>query len=282
MGFFGPPNVDRMEDERDIEGLRKALKDKDKYIRSKAAGALARIGGKRLIEPWTIEPWIIEPLIEALKDEDWEVRSAVAGNLSYLRNAKFIKPLVEALKDEHRRVRIEAANTLGSFQYISALKPLIEALKDEDSEVRKNAAQALGYLEDTRAEKPLKEALKDESEEVREEASYALKEYILKTKEKPVSGSMLYLWVIGQNRKPSKKLLNEVLSHYGGEGVVMLGGHETTTLPKEPDMYVVTVCLKACKENNIDFDSDRDEIAYSIDNINGEEIGVCKIRVHTG
>lgn len=100
------------------------------------------------------------------------------------------------------------------------------------------------------------------------------------TKGKPVSGGMLYLWVIRQNKQPTKKLYNDVLDHYGGEGVVMLGGHKTDDpLPRKPEAYVVITCLRVCKENNIAFDSTRDNITYSVDIVNGEEIGVCQIRV---
>ncbi len=41
MGLFGPPNVEKLKEKRDMNGLIKALSyEKDAYIRLKAAKAL--------------------------------------------------------------------------------------------------------------------------------------------------------------------------------------------------------------------------------------------------
>ena len=63
MGIF---DVEKMQVEKDVEGLIRALKDEDIYVRRSAAEALGKIGDKRAVGP----------LIEALKDEysyvQWE------------------------------------------------------------------------------------------------------------------------------------------------------------------------------------------------------------------
>ena len=39
MGLFGPPNIKGMEAKKDVKGLAKALKDKDKAVRVQAVMA---------------------------------------------------------------------------------------------------------------------------------------------------------------------------------------------------------------------------------------------------
>jgi len=50
MGFFGPPNIEKMETKRDTEGLLKALKNEDLNVRGRAAIALGRIKDPRAVE----------------------------------------------------------------------------------------------------------------------------------------------------------------------------------------------------------------------------------------
>ena len=58
-----------------------------------------------------------------------------------------VKALIEALKDENHEVRKQAAISLGEIKTPHAVEPLIATLKDEDPEVRKAAAWALGEIE---------------------------------------------------------------------------------------------------------------------------------------
>ena len=67
MGFF-KPNVEKLADKKDVEGLIKALKYKDEYVRWFAAVALGKIGNAKAVEP----------LIQALQDEDEIVRERAA------------------------------------------------------------------------------------------------------------------------------------------------------------------------------------------------------------
>jgi hypothetical protein len=92
---------------------------------------------------------------------------------------------------------------------------------------------------------------------------------------------LLYLYILRKDKEPTQELMQQTLQHYqksrGGE-VQMLGGQKVDgALPRDPDMFVVMTCLAACKANNIDFNSDSDQIAYSVDNAGGEQIGVCQI-----
>ena len=74
MGLFGPPDVKKMHDRKDILGLIKALGyQKDCQIREAAAKALGEIGDARAVEP----------LIIALKDgsNNLNLRKASAKSL---------------------------------------------------------------------------------------------------------------------------------------------------------------------------------------------------------
>ncbi len=95
---------------------------------------------------------------------------------------------------------------------------------------------------------------------------------------------MLYLYILRQDQAPTQELVQRTLEHYqksrGGD-IKMLGGQQTSgSFPRSPDMFMVTTCLIVCKKNNIAFNSDSDQIAYSVDIVDGEEIGVCQIHVN--
>ncbi|MHA1210216.1 MAG: HEAT repeat domain-containing protein [Candidatus Freyarchaeota archaeon] len=52
-----------------VERLIRALRDENRYVRWGAAGALGELGDARAVQP----------LVEALKDEDWNVREITRG-----------------------------------------------------------------------------------------------------------------------------------------------------------------------------------------------------------
>jgi len=87
----------------------------------------------------------VKGLIDALKDEDFNVRYSAAGALEEI-GEPAVEPLIEALKDKNRDVRESVAYALGKIGDTLAVEPLIEALKDKDSYVRAGAAIALGKL----------------------------------------------------------------------------------------------------------------------------------------
>jgi len=93
------PNVTKMEAAKDVNGLIKALKDSDRWIRRAAAEALGGIGDARAVEP----------LIQALKDRDVDVRKAAANALGKF-GKPAVRPLIRALKDMD--VRKAAAGVL--------------------------------------------------------------------------------------------------------------------------------------------------------------------------
>jgi len=67
--------VEKMQANKDVEGLIRALKYEKESIQCHVAGALGNIGDKRAIEP----------LIESLKDENEHVRSSAAEAIGNIR-----------------------------------------------------------------------------------------------------------------------------------------------------------------------------------------------------
>ncbi|RME00354.1 MAG: TIR domain-containing protein, partial [Bacteroidetes bacterium] len=103
---------------------------------------------------------IVTQLIQALKDEDREVRRAAAEALMKIGQPAVLH-LIQALNDEESDVRYYAAWALGKIGDAQAVPQLIQALKDEDRGVRRAAAEALVKI-GQQAVPQLCQALKDE------------------------------------------------------------------------------------------------------------------------
>ena len=99
-------------------------------------------------------------LVQALADENWEVRAEAIKTLGTLGNPEAVPALIEALGDPDPRVRDEAVCALGNIGDRRAVPALINTLRnDDDDAVRVAAAYILGELGDPSAVEPLKEAL---------------------------------------------------------------------------------------------------------------------------
>lgn len=134
MPLFGPPNIEKMTAQRDVNGLIKALGHKDASIRATAAKALGTLGDKQALVS----------LIALLKDEQDDVRQGAAEALGK------IIPTVEAL---------------GKIGDARAVEPLSKIVLSSPSaymqDLRPAAACALGKIGDQRAIEPLLTALKN-------------------------------------------------------------------------------------------------------------------------
>jgi HEAT repeat protein len=165
MKLFGPPNIEKLKENQNIEGLLKALSNK-KYadVRWKSAKALGQIRDKRAVES----------LIEALSDDHEYVRKCSTEALGEIGDDRALDKLVAALNDEDVEIRTSAANALGKIGNKRAIEKLIASLKDKDTNVQINAANALGKIGDHRAIKPLVDILHHQNQVVRENSSNAL------------------------------------------------------------------------------------------------------------
>jgi len=157
--------LSKIDDERTIEPLIAALKDKDPDVVWRAAAALGDKGNNRAIEP----------LITTLKHNDLAVQHFVAAALVKI-GEPAVKPLINALKNKNPvSFRIKVINVLGKIGDNRAVGPLIAALKDTSSDaIRAGAAIALGKIGDKRAVEPLILALKDMYSILQDEAAAAL------------------------------------------------------------------------------------------------------------
>jgi Leucine-rich repeat (LRR) protein len=127
-------------------------------------------------------------LIKLLSGTDtfWEIQAATRAEDALVAiGTPTVEPLIDAVKDENPDVREAAAYLLGTIADRRAVNPLIKALGDSEKEVRWAAAFALGEIKDPRAIAPLTAALYDYDNLVRDNAATALKliNYELKLKE---------------------------------------------------------------------------------------------------
>ena len=162
--LFGPPDISKAQEKRDINGLIKALSYKEVNTRKAAIRALGDLMDRRAVEP----------LIGVLTDRYIDVRMEAATALGKLGDSAALTPLIVALNDEESWVAQEAALALAKLSDSRALDPLIGALRSTNRFLRQGAADGLGELGDRRAVRPLIAALEDSDEDVRCGAALAL------------------------------------------------------------------------------------------------------------
>jgi len=125
-------------DEKQIRHLLKNLKDRDGWVRSKAATRLGEIKATEAIDE-------LQEILQ--EDRDSLVRSSAAAALGDIgEEAKeAVKILIDTMKtDQIVGVRLEAAVALGNIGSDDAVPELTKiALEDKDVRVRSWAADAL-------------------------------------------------------------------------------------------------------------------------------------------
>ena len=86
-------------------------------------------------------------MINALDNEDDEVRRLAAESLEFFDSQKAVSPLISVLKSEDATARKFAAKTLGQIGSKEAFQPLIDTvLFDNVGSVREEAARSLGVI----------------------------------------------------------------------------------------------------------------------------------------
>lgn len=116
------------------------------------------------------DPSLVSALVDALRDNDGQVREQAAMGLAVTPGAGVIDPLLDALKDPDAQVREKAAIGLAFRRDPKIVEPLLTAMDDRDAQVREKAAIALGATGDERAIAALTKATKDPDSQVREKA----------------------------------------------------------------------------------------------------------------
>jgi HEAT repeat protein len=202
MGIFGPPNIDKMEKNRDIDGLLRALKYKPGSmneehwkVREAAIKALGRLKDPRSVQPllnlfdgpstWVIPDAIkatilevligigspaVEALIAALS-KFW-TRSIAIEALVNIGDVRAVRPLF----DDYRLGGIVASTVKDPLIKMGAItvKVLVDILDGKDNTLRPAAADLLGEIGDARAIEALCVALKDPDRKVHKAAIRAL------------------------------------------------------------------------------------------------------------
>lgn len=147
MFSFLKPDVNKMRNGKDIDGLIKALKHQDIGIRMNAAYAIGDVGDRKGVEP----------LIELLKDpiQGWGIKMAAATSLGKLHDERAIEAL-EALATGKDSISADAA-IIAIARIRGDAPSLIEALATGRGDIasRVGAIIELGNLHDARAVEPL-------------------------------------------------------------------------------------------------------------------------------
>ena len=211
---LGKPDIKKMEKEKDIKGLIKAMGyDNDEHIRKEAAFALGKITDSE--SPiYTIrnentkseeESGIltVEELITSLNDDDWGIRMNSAKTLVEI-GEPAVENLINSLEDNDWQVRWYAAEILGEIGDTRSIEPLITHLNDKNhgvqsnssialikigkpgveilidnlnsrqGQIREHTAEILGEIGDVRCIEPLEKLLKDGNGDVRRAAEVSL------------------------------------------------------------------------------------------------------------
>lgn len=154
MFSFLKPDINKMRNSKDIDGLIKALRHQDIRIRMNAAYAIGDVGDRKGVEP----------LIEVLKDpiQGWGIRMVAATSLGKLHDERAIEPL-EALATGKDTTAADAA-TIAIARIRGDAPSLIEALGTGRGDIasRVGAIIELGDLGDERAVEPLIGMLKEQ------------------------------------------------------------------------------------------------------------------------
>lgn len=121
-----------------IPALARTLSGATVPVKREAAAALGQMGGRA-----------VEVLVSQLKADDVTVRRAAMVGLSCAGKDEGMEtPIIDALGDEDAQVRREAAQTLGRQGSQRAVEPLVALLADENPDVVVAAAWTLGWLGD--------------------------------------------------------------------------------------------------------------------------------------
>lgn len=162
MPLFGPPNITKMKENRDIRGLNNALKSKDLEIVREASFALAELNQYTPM------------LMIGITSKDWKIRRTTYIHYGKFKYVGFI-PLIAALHDEHEMVRLAGLLALIYREEKRAVKAVGDCLLNDPSKhVRKGAVSTLFKLGGQDALKYLLQARNDPDEEVRNSVNEVL------------------------------------------------------------------------------------------------------------
>lgn len=148
MPLFGPPNLKKMETQKNIKGLIKTLEsNNDPDIRCRSAYILGNLGDISAID--TLMKIILEDKVAI-------VRIAAASAINKMKEGyntqkyrweprltNYIEPLTRAFRDEEAEVRRSIALALSTLSGPQVTDSLIKGLSDSDEEVQNICAKCI-------------------------------------------------------------------------------------------------------------------------------------------
>src|ERR1039458_6558639 len=160
LARFNKPEVQR--------ALQTQIADNNKMIRTAALAALSKMDG----------PIDVARICALLRDPEIEVQNRRSDTkvLNEVGDARSVKYLLQALKDDDWWVRSRAGDALGKIGGPKVIDAVLELVRDRDEDIRRAAVEILNQTKDERAINHLIEATKDADWGVSERAVDALAE----------------------------------------------------------------------------------------------------------
>jgi hypothetical protein len=156
MPIFGPPNIQKLKEEKNVKGLYKALKNNDKNVVREAGLALVEFG-----------VYNSASLIYGVVDPDYEIRKTTYITFASLVHYGFI-PLVTSLHDPHVSVRSASISAFLFRKDQRSIQVLGECLlSDPSSLVREIVVPVLVQIGGLKSYEYLSMAKKDPNIRVR-------------------------------------------------------------------------------------------------------------------
>jgi HEAT repeat protein len=160
-------------DERGIAPLIGLLSDRDRFVRSRAAFALARIGSPA-----------IPVLADTFDETPSEIRKGIVTVLGKIKDPAATRALISALTDSSEDIRQDIVTSLAA-QGDQSFDLLVEALADREPLHQQGAAMALAAMGRPEALAPLQEARESAVSPTREALERAISE--LRSRREPES-----------------------------------------------------------------------------------------------
>lgn len=237
----------KMRNKAALPVLHKAAKFDNPYLTSEIINSLINIGGPRSIPFFR----------EHVTDKDMRVRIGCLQGLYKMADDNVLTPiLVNALRDEDAEVRITAATLIGWRENKDFVPVLIQCLNDKKEKVRKAAISALSHIKDKASVPSLIELLQDKSLEIREKAFCGIKAITGKDIAINVHASKKELSKAVENLKDwwEKEGLGKVDVRIPEEAGAVTGTEEPELTEKKLKRMTKTQLLFMCKDRKINCD----------------------------
>ncbi|HKU16955.1 MAG TPA: HEAT repeat domain-containing protein, partial [Steroidobacteraceae bacterium] len=134
------------------------------WVRSRAADALGKIGGPR----------VIDAVLHLVGDQDEDIRRAAVEILNQTKDDRAIGHLIDATKDKDWWVSERAVDALAEIGSKKAVPTLMDLLNSDNTRSLPTVARALGKLGDARVIEPMVRLLERPEKEIKVEAINAL------------------------------------------------------------------------------------------------------------